>query len=65
MQNMESVAQKMAELLNFETSKFGNIAAVAVVVVVRVTTEVALDPGNQYPFCTKLTSKFFIFNQKI
>ena len=50
MQNLESVAQKMAELLNFETSKFGNIAAVAVavaVVVVRVTTEVALDPGNQ------------------
>ena len=49
MPNLESVAQKMAELLNFETSKFGNIAAaVAVAVVVgRVTTEVALDPGNQ------------------
>ena len=47
MRNQESVAQKMAELLNFETSKFGNIAAAVAVVVVRVTTEVALDPGNQ------------------
>ena len=29
--------------------KFGNIAVVAVAVVVRVITEVAHDPGNQYP----------------
>ena len=55
MRNLESVAQKMAELLNFETSKFGNIAAAAAaaaaaaVAVVRVTTEVTLvqGPGNQ------------------
>ena len=49
MRNLESVAQKMAELLNFETSNFGNIAA-AVVAVVRETTEVTLvqGPGNQY-----------------